>query len=249
MSLALSSLHSEEESIMIGPAAPHRCPLVRTVLEGAVQREVDPPRTADGRIVPEHAPWLSDIGLIALVESIMGAFVLGTVEHHGIGGGGKFVGSVVAIVEKGGGSPNVHVVVSGILDRGVLVQQAVVGASRGQESGGHLGVTGGTKVPVVGGLGPTTVGGNPVDAGVQGVADGLAKEVFGGSSGIVAKDSKSAKGETTIANAIPITRGVTARPPAINRVGSIEDGLAGSHAVLDHGIPHLLLFIVGQGVV
>jgi hypothetical protein len=245
---ALAGLHGDVESVVVGPAAPHRCPLVCVIREEAVERKTAPPRTRDGWIIPEHRPRLSRIALITLVEDVLGDLELGTVEDDGVGGGGELVGTVVTVVEQGGGSVSVHVEEAGIPELGVPVQQTVVGTGRGQESRSHLGVTGGTKVPVVGGLGPSTVRGDAVDAVVQSVVDGLAKEVFGGSSGIVTEDSKSTKGKTTIANTIPVTRDV-GLPPSEVDYGSIKDGLARSQTVEDHVIPHLLLLIVGQDIV
>ena len=109
-------------------------------------------------------------------------------------------------------------------------------------------MAGSPEVPVVGGLGPSTVRGDAVDTIVQSVIDGLAKEIFGGSSGIITEDSKSTKGETTIANAIPVT-GDVCRPPPIDGLGSIKDGLSRSQTVEDHVIPHLLLLIAAQDIV
>ena len=243
-----SSLHGDIKGIVVGPAAPHRRPLIRVVREETIERKAAPPRTRDGWIIPEHGPRLSSIALITLIKNVLRDLELGTIKDDRVGGGGEFVGTVVTVVEQGGGSVSIHVVVPGIHEIGVLVQQTVVGTSRRQEGGSHLGVAGGTKVPVVGGLGPSTVRGDAIDTVVQSVVDGLAKEVFGGSSGVITEDSKSAKGETAIANAIPVTRDVV-RPPPIGGLGSIKDGLARSQTVEDHVIPHLRLLIVAQDIV
>ena len=105
-----------------------------------------------------------------------------------------------------------------------------------------------SKVPVVGGLGPSTVGGDAVDAIVEGVVDSLTEKVFSGSCGIVTEDGKSANGEATIANTIPVT-GNVGRPPSEGRIGTIKDGHARSQSVEDHVVPHLLLLIVAQNVI
>lgn len=244
----LSGLHGDKESIVISPATPHRCPLVRIVLEDAVEREATPPRTRDSWVIPEHGPWLSRIALITLVEKIFGDLQLGTVEDDRVGGGGELVGTVVTVVEQGGGSVGVDVEEAGILELGVRVQQTVVGTSRCQEGGSHLGVAGGTKVPVVGGLGPGTVSGDAVDTIVQSVVDGLAKNVFGGSGGVVTEDGKSTKGEATITDTIPVTPDVV-RPPPKGGLGSIKDRLARLQTKRDHAIPHLRLLIVAQDIV
>ena len=244
----LSGLHGDKESVVVGPAAPHRCPLVRIVLEDAVERKAAPPRTCDGWIIPEHGPWLSRIALITLVENILGNLQLGTVEDDRVGGSGELVGTVVTVVEQGGGSVGVDVGEAGILELGVPVQQTVVGTSRCQEGGSHLGVAGGTKVPVVGGLGPGTVSGDAVDTIVQSIVDGLAKDVFGGPGGVITEDSKSTKGEATIADTIPVTSDVV-RPPPKDGLGSIKDGLARPQTKGDHVVPHLLLLIVAQDIV
>jgi len=243
----LACLHGDVESVIIGPAAPHRCPLVRVIREEAIEGETTPPGTRDRGVVPEHSPRLSRTALITLVEDILGNFELGAVKDDGVGGGGELVRTVVTVVELGGWSLRVHVGEAGIPKLGVPVQQTVMGTSRGQESRSHLGVTGGTKVPVVGGLGPSAIRGDGVDAVAQSVVYGLAKEVFGGSGGIVTEDSKSAKGKTTVANAIPVTRDVGLPPSEVDR-GSIKDGLARSQAVEDHVIPHLLLLFVFQDI-
>lgn len=81
---------------------------------------------------------------------------------------------------------SVHVIITGVPELAVCVKQIVVGTRRGQKTRCHLGVTGGTKIPVVGGLGPSPVGGDAVDTVLEGVVDGLTEEVFGGSGGIVA---------------------------------------------------------------
>ena len=244
----LSGLHGDKESIVVSPATPHRCPLVRIVLEDAVEREATPPRTRDSWVIPEHGPWLSRIALITLVEKIFGDLQLGTVEDDRVGGGGELVGTVVTVVEQGGGSVRVHVEEAGLPELGVRVQQGVVGTSRSHESGCHLGVTSGTEVPVVSGLSPSTVGGDAEDAVGQSVVDGLAKEVFGDSSGVVAEDGKGTEGKAAVANTIPVTRDV-ARPPSIGGGGSIKDGLTRSQTVEDHVISHLLLLVVAQNVV
>ena len=125
-----SGLHGDKESVAVGPAAPHRCPLVRIVREEAVERKTTPPRASDGWIIPEHGPWLGSIALITLVENILGDLELGAVEGDGVGGRREFVGTVVTVVEQGGGSVGVDVEEAGILELGVLVQQTVMGTSR-----------------------------------------------------------------------------------------------------------------------
>ena len=135
-----------------------------------------------------------------------------------------------------------------ILELGVPVQQTVVGTSRCQEGGSHLGVAGSTKIPVVGGLGPGTVSGDAVDTIVQSVVDGLAKDVFSGSGGVITEDSKSTKGEATIADAIPVTSDVVCPPPK-DGLGSIKDRFSRSQTIGDHVIPHLVLLIVAQDIV
>ena len=97
--VVLSGLHGDKESIVVGPATPHRCPLVRIVLEDAIERKATPPRTRDSWIIPEHGPWLGRIALITLVEKILGDLELGTVEDDRVGGGGELVGTVVTVVE------------------------------------------------------------------------------------------------------------------------------------------------------
>ena len=243
-----SGLHGDIERVVAGPAAPHRCPLIGRIREEAVEGETTPPGTGDGWIIPEHGPRLRGVALITLVENVLGDLELGAVEDDRVGGGGELVGTGVTIVEQGSRSVSVHVIVAGIPELGVCVQQTVVGTCCGQKSRGQLGVTGGTEVPIVGGLGPSPVRGDAVDTVLERVVDRLAKEVFGGSSGIVTKDSKSTKRKATIANAIPVARDV-GRPPSEDRVGSIEDRHARLQSVGDHAVPHLLLLIVGQNVI
>jgi len=241
-------LHGDVESVVVGPTAPHRCPLVRLVREEAVERKTTPPGTGDTGIIPEHTPRFSRITLITLVENVLGNVVFGSVEGDRVGGGGKLVGAVVTVIEQGGRSVDIHVEKASVPEPGVRVQQTVVGASRGQESRSHLGVTGGTKVPIVGCLGPGTVGSDAVDAAVQSVVDGLAEEVLGSSSGVVTEDRESTKGKATIANTIPVTRDAGS-PPSEGDRGSIEDGPARPQAVEDHVVPHLLLLVIAQNVV
>ena len=99
VSNVLTSLHGDVESIIIGPAAPHRCPLVRVIREEAVERKAAPPGTGDRGVVPEHTPRLGRITLIALVENVLGDLELGAVEGDGVSGGGELVGAVVTVVE------------------------------------------------------------------------------------------------------------------------------------------------------
>ena len=248
MSDVLATLHGDKEGIAVGPAAPHRRPLVCIIQEEAVERKATPPGTSDSGIIPKHTPRLSRIALIALVEKVLGDLELGAVEDDRVGGGGEFVGTVVTVVEQGGGSVRVHVEEAGIPEFGVLVQHTIVGTGRGQEGRSHLGVAGGTKVPVVGGLGPSTIRGDTVHAVVQSVGDGLAKEVLGGSGGIITKDSKGTKGKATIANTVPVTRGI-GLPPSKGDGRSIKDGLARCQTVEDHVVPHLLLLVIAQNII
>ena len=243
-----SGLHRNVQCIIIRPTAPHRCPLIRWIREESVERKITPPGTGHTWIVPEHRPRFRRVPLITLVEDVLGELELGAVEDDRIGGRGELVGASVAIVEEGGWSMGVHVVVASLEELRVCAQHLVVGPRRGQERRGHLGVTGGTKVPVVGRLCPSAISGNAVDTILESVGDGLAKEVLGDSGGIISEDRESTHGEAAIANAIPVARDVRC-PPTVDGVRSVKHGLARSQSVEDHVVPHLLLLVIGQDVI
>ena len=126
-----SGLHGDVKRVVVSPAAPHRAPLIRRVREEAVERKIAPPSTRDTWIIPEHGPRLDGVTLITLVEDILGDLVLGAIEGDRVRGGGELVGTVVTVVEQGGGSVSVHVVVTGIPELAVCVQQTVVGTGCG----------------------------------------------------------------------------------------------------------------------
>jgi len=87
-----SGLHGDVKGVAVGPAALHKVPLVRWVLEEAVERKIAPPSTRDAWITPEHGPRLGRVTQITLVEDVLGDLVLGALEGDRIRSGGEFVG-------------------------------------------------------------------------------------------------------------------------------------------------------------
>lgn len=94
-----SGLHGDIERVVVGPAAPHRGPLIRRIREEAIKRKITPPGTSDAWIIPEHGPRLRRVALITLVENVLRDLILGAVEDDRVGGGGELVGTCVTIVE------------------------------------------------------------------------------------------------------------------------------------------------------
>jgi len=88
------------------------------------RRKPSPAYQASYRMWSESCPTYParGVALIALVEDVLGDLVLGAVEGNRVRSGGEFVGAMVTVVEQGGRSVSVHVVVAGIPELAVCVR-------------------------------------------------------------------------------------------------------------------------------
>lgn len=206
MSLILAGFHGNIQPVFIRPAATHGAPLVKLVVKEAVQLFPIPESTGDTGIIPEHAPWVCSIALVALVKSILRFFPVRSVKHHGVGCGRELVWAVIAPVKEGSGTLDVHVEVAGFLEIGVGIEQSVVRAGGGDQRRGHLGVARGTEIPIVGCFSPSTIVRDGLSAVCFGIVDGEAQEGFCSTGRVVAEDRKGTQGQSTVADAVPLRR-------------------------------------------
>lgn len=251
MSLQLPGFDSDIHPILIRPAAPHRRPLIRRVVEEVVQSHVIPERARNGGVVPEHTPGLGSIMLVTLEEHVFGMVVIIAVQEHRVGRSGEFVGTVVTICEKRTETGDEHVEQSGQPEVLVRCKETVVRSRSRQQRRRHLRVASGTEIPVVGCLCPCSVGGDGLRAVLNGVGDSQAEYLGGeGGAGIVlVENGEGSECETAVANAIPVALGIV-RPPAVElpiAVGVGSETLA--ETIGDHVLPDLRLLIIGPCVV
>lgn len=113
------------------------------------------------------------------------------------------------------GSPalTIHVEETGLVEVGVGREELLGRAGGRLETGSHLGMPGGAKVPVVRGFGPSSVGLNSLRAVVLGVGNGVGQEFGSRASGVVTEDGEGTESETSVADAVPVSVGRL--PPSV----------------------------------
>lgn len=125
---------------------------------------------------------------------------------------------MITIVEQAGHSLDSHVEVAGEPETGVGGRQSSVVSVSSDQGGNHLGGSGSTKVPVVGGLGPCTISLSTLETVVEGVGNGQSED-FGCSVGrVVFENSESGHGQTSIVDTVPVSvdHGGNTSPPGVS---------------------------------
>jgi hypothetical protein len=217
-----STSHGDKRSVALGPARPHRSPSITLVVKVSVEREVGPPSTFVRGVVPEHAPRLGGIGVVSLVKGVSRLVELLGPEEERVGSGRELVGTVVTIVELGGQSLVVNVEHAGQVPLRSRLEQSLVVTVSGDECGDHLGGTGGSKVPVVGSLGPGPVIPNRSETVGLGVVGSVTQDGLSGSGSVLVDNGKGSHGKSTVDDTVPVSSdGVSSatRPPSVDSVG------------------------------
>lgn len=106
-------------------------------------------------------------------------------------------------------------------------------------------MTCGTEIPVVGGLCPSSIGGDSLSTVLDGIRDGQSKKLGGDTRGVISKDSKGSECKSTIADTIPITLSVV-RPPAVELVVTVRVGDNTLIKTIGDHVLHDLALLVGS---
>lgn len=123
-----------------------------------------------------------------------------SVEHHPVSSRTELVRSSISIREETLHSRNIHMIISRFLHSGIRREKILRRSSSGEELSGHLYVCGRSKVPVIGGFGPSSIVVGTVGAVEGGVRDRETEDRCSDTGGVVTSDRESSSSQSVVAD-------------------------------------------------